>query len=75
MEAYPTDYKKFRYLAYLNGKPSTHFDWSTRQKKMYEKLKGMQVLMTGTLFRFKPTEKYLSLVVKQAKIKSKICEK
>lgn len=48
---------------------------SSRQKKMYEKLKGMQVLMTGTLFRFKPTEKYLSLVVKQANIKSKICEK
>ena len=27
---------------------------SARQKKMYEKLKGVQVLMTGTAFKFKP---------------------
>ena len=48
---------------------------STRQKKIYEKLKDMQVLMTGTLFKFKPDESYLSLSVKNAKIKSKLIEK
>ena len=45
---------------------------SARQKKMYDKFDGCQVLMTGTVFRFKPNEDYLSLVVKNGKVKSKI---
>ena len=44
---------------------------SSRQKKLYEHFAGTQVLMTGTLFKFKPNEDYLSLTVKNAKIKSK----
>ena len=48
---------------------------SARQKKMYEKLKGVQVLMTGTAFKFKPDEDYLTLQVKSAKIKSKFNQK
>ena len=48
---------------------------STRQKKMYEKLKGMQVLMTGTAFKFKPEEDYLSLSVKNAVIKPKLMQR
>lgn len=44
---------------------------SSRQRKMYENLKGMQVLMTGTAFKFKPDEEYLSLTVKEAVVKSK----
>lgn len=48
---------------------------SARQRKMYEKLKGMQVLMTGTTFKFKPDETHLTLAVKNAKIKPKLIEK
>lgn len=48
---------------------------SSRQKKMYEKLKGMQVLMTGTAFKFKPDEDYCCFSVKNAKIKTKFVEK
>ena len=48
---------------------------SARQKKMYDKFAGCQVLMTGTVFRFKPSEDYLSLVVKNGATKSKICSK
>ncbi len=48
---------------------------SARQKKMYEKLIGMQVLMTGTSFKFKPNESYQTYQVKNAKIKSKFIEK
>ena len=48
---------------------------STRQKKMYEKLKDVQVLMTGTVFKFKPDEDYLSLAVKNAVIKPKFINK
>lgn len=47
---------------------------SSRQKKLYEHFSGTQVLMTGTLFKFKPDETYLSLSVKDARIKSKLCE-
>jgi DNA replication and repair protein RecF len=48
---------------------------SSRQKKMYEMLTGTQVLMTGTAFRFKPTESYMQFEVKDAKVKVKFCEK
>ncbi len=48
---------------------------ATRQKKMYQKLKGVQVLMTGTGFKFKPDESYLQISVKNAKFKPKFCEK
>ncbi len=48
---------------------------SARQKKMYEKLDGMQVLMTGTAFKFKPAEDYLTLNVKNAKLKPKMMQK
>jgi DNA replication and repair protein RecF len=48
---------------------------STRQKKLYEHFSGTQVLMTGTLFKFKPDEDYLSINVKNAKTKSKLIEK
>lgn len=45
---------------------------SVRQKKMYDKFDGCQVLMTGTVFRFKPADDFLSLVVKNGAIKSKM---
>ena len=48
---------------------------STRQKKLYEYFADTQVLMTGTLFKFKPDEDYLSIVVKNAKAKNKIMTK
>ena len=48
---------------------------STRQKKLYEHFADTQVLMTGTLFKFKPNEDYLSIVVKNAKAKSKLVQK
>ena len=48
---------------------------SARQKKTYDKFDGCQVLMTGTVFRFKPPCDYLSLVVKNGAIKSKINQK
>ena len=48
---------------------------STRQKKMYDKLSGCQVIMTGTAFKFKPNTDYLSLTVKNATIKSKVHQK
>ncbi len=48
---------------------------STRQKKMYQKLNGVQVLMTGTAFKFKPNEDYLTISVKNAKLKSKLNQK
>ncbi len=44
---------------------------SSRQKKLYEHFAGIQVLMTGTLFKFKPKEDYLSLTIKNANIKTK----
>lgn len=45
---------------------------SSRQKRMYEMFKGCQVLMTGTLFKFKPDGDYRSFVVKNAVIKERI---
>lgn len=48
---------------------------SARQKKMYDKFDGCQVLMTGTVFRFKPAEDYLTHVVKNGAIKTKITNK
>lgn len=45
---------------------------SVRQKKMYEKLKGVQVLMTGTAFKFKPDEDFLTIGVKAAQLKPKM---
>lgn len=48
---------------------------STRQKKLYSKFEEYQVLMTGTLFKFKPTETYSTHVVKNASVKSKINQK
>ena len=48
---------------------------STRQKKMDEMLSGTQVMMTGTAFRFKPTESYMQFDVKDATLKIKYFEK
>jgi DNA replication and repair protein RecF len=48
---------------------------STRQKKLYALLDGYQVLMTGTNFKFKPSESYLGIQVKKAQIKTKLIEK
>lgn len=48
---------------------------SSRQKKVYDKFDGCQVLMTGTVFRFKPNDDYLTLTVKNGAIKSKINSK
>ena len=47
----------------------------SRQKKLYDKFDGQQVLMTGTMFRFKPAEDYLALTVKNGVVKSKITQK
>lgn len=48
---------------------------SARQKKMLEMLDGTQVMMTGTVFRFKPAKSYMQFDVKDAKIKIKVIEK
>ncbi len=48
---------------------------SARQQKLYSKLQGFQVLMTGTSFKFKPNETYQKITVKDAKIKTKLAEK
>lgn len=48
---------------------------SSRQKRMYEMFGGCQVLMTGTLFKFKPTGEYKSFVVKSAVVKEKTSTK
>ncbi len=67
--------------AELNEKPVLVLDDvfseldSARQKSLYEKFRGVQVLMTGTLFKFKPDEDYLSIAVKQGIVKTKIMEK
>ncbi len=45
---------------------------SARQKKLYQKFEGCQVLMTGTVFKFKPNNDYLEIKVKGAKIKTKL---
>ena len=45
---------------------------SSRQKRMYEMFKGCQVLMTGTVFKFKPDGEYKSFVVKNAVVKEKV---
>ena len=42
---------------------------TTRQKKLYDSINGYQVLLTGTVFKNKPTTQYKSLKVKNAKIK------
>lgn len=48
---------------------------SARQKKLYEIFGDSQVLMTGTLFKFKPDKTYKNFVVKDAVIKSQIIAK
>ena len=48
---------------------------SARQKKMFEMLDGTQVLMTGTIFRFKPEESFMQFEVKNAQLKIKFIEK
>ena len=48
---------------------------SARQKKMFEMLEGTQVMMTGTSFKFKPSESYMQFEVKDAKLKVKFIEK
>lgn len=47
---------------------------STRQKKLYSKLNGVQVLLTGTHFKYKPETEYLQIVVNKgnAKIKNNV---
>ena len=45
---------------------------SIRQKSLYKKFEGVQVLMTGTLFKFKPDSDYLSIVVKNGKVQTKL---
>ncbi len=48
---------------------------STRQKSLYKKFEGSQVLMTGTLFKFKPDSDYLLVTVKEARVKTKLNKK
>lgn len=43
---------------------------SSRQRKLYEIFSGNQVLMTGTIFKFKPKTTYTSHVVKNLAVKS-----
>lgn len=45
---------------------------SARQKSLYKKFSDFQVLMTGTLFKFKPDEDYLSVVVKNGKLRANL---
>ena len=42
---------------------------TTRQKKLYECIKDLQVVMTGTHFKHKPQTEYKSIKVKNGKIK------
>ena len=48
---------------------------SSRQKSLYKKFEDIQVLMTGTLFKFKPDKDYLSIIVNNGKIKAKLKQK
>jgi len=45
---------------------------SARQKSLYKKFDKYQVLMTGTLFKFKPETDYLMVVVKDGTVKTKL---
>ena len=47
---------------------------SHRQRTLYEKFAGYQVLMTGTNFKFKPDSEYLMITVKNGEIKTKYTE-
>lgn len=47
---------------------------SARQKSLYEKFRGFQVLMTGTMFKFKPNDEYLSISISDGKFKTKFKE-
>lgn len=44
---------------------------TSRQKKLYEKMKEYQTIITGTQFKFKPEFDYSQLVVKEGKVKEK----
>lgn len=44
---------------------------SGRQKKLYEHMQKYQCLLTGTLFRFKPSGEYKRLVIENGKIKER----
>ena len=48
---------------------------SVRQKKLYEIFGESQVLMTGTLFKFKPTSDYMQLTIKDAVVKTQFVKK
>lgn len=42
---------------------------TTRQRKLYEAVKDYQVIMTGTVFKYKPPVAYTSIKVKNGKVK------
>ena len=44
---------------------------TTRQRKLYEAVKDFQVIMTGTVFKYKPPEGFTSIKVNNGKIKVK----
>ena len=44
---------------------------SSRQKMLYSKLNGIQVLLTGTHFKYKPETDYLQIVVNNGNVKTK----
>ena len=44
---------------------------SSRQRMLYSKLKDIQVLLTGTHFKYKPETDYLQIVVNNGKVKTK----
>lgn len=44
---------------------------TTRQKKLYEKMREYQSIITGTLFKFKPNPPYVKLTIDAGKIKPK----
>ena len=45
---------------------------TSRQKSLYKKFEGVQVLMTGTIFKFKPDSDYNTIIIKDGSLKSKM---
>ena len=44
---------------------------TTRQRKLYEKMKDFQTIITGTTFKFKPATEYKQIVIKNGKLVEK----
>ena len=44
---------------------------TTRQRKLYERMKDFQTIITGTTFKFKPITEYKQIVIKNGSLVEK----